>query len=329
MEKTLIINRKEAEMVLNYPDCIKAMEDVFAAMSEGKVTNLQRSMIPHESGCSLAIMPASDNSVNITGGKIIIFPGREAAKNKTNQGIVPLFDTVTGALKAIVDAELITVNRTAASSAAAANHLARKDASVLAIFGGGKQGRAHALAVSAIRDIKKINVWSYSEETIKACCEYLAEKLPGVEIVPCVKGEDAAKDADIICTTTAAKTNVPILKGEWVKKGTHICAIGACKGTNRECDEELVIKSKVFSDMTAAVLRDGGDVAIPLSEGKINESHIICEIGDVIAGKHEGRTSDEEITLFKSVGISAEDVAASYLIYQKAKEQGLGTWVEI
>ncbi|MBR5265432.1 MAG: hypothetical protein IKV63_02320, partial [Clostridia bacterium] len=168
MEKTLIINRKEAEMVLNYPDCIKAMENIFAAMSDGKVTNLQRTMIRHEGGCSLAIMPASDNSINVTGGKVIMFASPEAARNKTNQGIVPLFDTITGALKAIVDAELITVNRTAASSAAAANHLAKKDASVLAIFGGGKQGRAHALAVAAIRDIKKINVWSYHEETIQA-----------------------------------------------------------------------------------------------------------------------------------------------------------------
>ena len=205
MEKTLIINRKEAEMVLNYPDCIKAMEDVFAAMSEGKVTNLQRSMIRHEGGCSLAIMPASDNSVNITGGKIIMFPSKEAAMNKTNQGIVPLYDTITGALKAIVDAELITVNRTAASSAAAANHLAKKDASVLAIFGGGKQGRAHALAVSAIRDIKKINVWSYSQSTIDSCCEYLKEKLPDVEIVACPDGKTAALDADIICTTTSQR----------------------------------------------------------------------------------------------------------------------------
>ncbi|MBR4878688.1 MAG: ornithine cyclodeaminase family protein [Clostridia bacterium] len=329
MEKTLIINRKEAEMVLNYPDCIKAMENIFAAMSDGKVTNLQRTMIRHEGGCSLAIMPASDNSINVTGGKVIMFASPEAARNKTNQGIVPLFDTITGALKAIVDAELITVNRTAASSAAAANHLAKKDASVLAIFGGGKQGRAHALAVAAIRDIKKINVWSYHEETIQACCEYLKEKLPDVEIVGCPDGADAAKDADIICTTTSAKTNVPILKGEWVKKGACICAIGACSGANRECDEDLVLKAKVFSDMTAAVLRDGGDVAIPIAEGKITESHIICEIGDVIAGRNPGRTSDDDITLFKSVGISAEDVAASWLIYEKAKEQGLGTWVEI
>lgn len=305
------------------------MEDVFKAMSEGQVKNIQRTMIPHDSGCALAIMPASVVPEHITGGKVIIFPGAQAAKNRTQQGIVPLFDTETGALKAIVDAELITVNRTAASSAAATNYLARKDASVLAIFGGGKQGRAHALAISAVRDIKKVNVWSYSESTVNDCCEYLKEKMPGVEIVACLKAKDAAADADIICTTTSAKTDVPILEGKWVKPGTHINAIGACKGTNREADEECVIKSKVYSDMTDAVLRDGGDIAIPLSEGKIDKSHILGEIGDVIAGKAEGRTSGEDITFFKSVGISAEDVAAANLIYKKAKEQGLGIWVEI
>lgn len=329
MNKTLIVNRRECEQVLDYKSLIASMEDVFQAMSEGKVKNIQRTMIPHDSGCALAIMPASVLSEHITGGKVIIFPGKEAAKNKTQQGIVPLFDTETGALKAIVDAELITVNRTAASSAAATNYLARKDATVLAVLGGGKQGRAHALAVSAIRDIKKVNVWSYSEATVDDCCRYLKEHMPGVEIAGFLKAEDAVKDADIICTTTSAKTDVPILEGKWVKPGTHINAIGACKGTNRELDEECVVKSKVYSDMTDAVLRDGGDIAIPLNKGVIDKSHIIGEIGDVIAGTVQGRTKDEDITLFKSVGISAEDVAAAYLIYKRAEKMGLGTWIEI
>lgn len=325
MNKTLIVSRELCRQLLTVEDCIPAMHETLTAAAQGQVTMLQRSMIPHDSGCKLAIMPATMIPRQVTGAKVIIFPG--AAARETSQGIVPLFDTETGALKAIVDAELITVVRTAATSGAATDILARKDASVCAILGTGKQGRAHARAMAAVRPIRTLCLWDKVPAAVEAAMAELREALPGVELVPCATPEEAVREAHIVCTTTWGRDLV--LAGAALMPGAHVNAVGACSAASREVDTETVRRSKVYFDWKEASLRDGGDLVIPLQQGELTEEHFMGDLGLVPLGLLEGRTSDSEITLFESVGLSVQDVAAANLIYRRALEQNLGVWVEI
>ncbi|MFI3324655.1 MAG: ornithine cyclodeaminase family protein [Clostridia bacterium] len=320
MEKTLIINRRECEKLLTYERCIPAMKEAFldTAVDEPKV--LGRQFLVHENGKRFALMPGSSESNRVTGGKFIFFSG---------QGIVPLFDIDTGKLIAITDAHVLTLVRTASTSAAATDVLANKDAKTLAILGGGNQGKAHAIAISKVRNIEKIYVWSYKESTINSCIQYIKENLPSVEVVPCINAKDAVINADIICTTTSARTNIPILKGEWLKKGVHINAVGACSAVGIECDSQTIKKCKVYTDWTKASVLSSGDLAIPLKNGEIEMSHILGEVGKVLTGKIQGRTAHDDMTFFESVGISIQDVVSAYVIYKAAKDENMGIFVEI
>ena len=328
MNKTLIVSRELCRQLLTLNDCIPAMTDTLIAAAKGEIKMLQRSMIPHEtSGNMLAIMPASLLNHHVTGSKVTIFSGPKS--RATAQGIVPLFDTETGALLSIVDAELITVIRTAATSAAATDVLARKDASSVAILGAGNQGRAHAEAMGLIRDIKKVYIWDMFPSAVEAALEVLKEKMPGVELIPCQTAEEAVKDADIVCTVTSTKGDSPFLKGEWLKKGAHVNAVGACSGAAREIETSVVKRCKVYYDWKEATMRDAGDLMIPVRAGEVSFDDFMGEVGSVMTGSLEGRVNDEEITLFETIGISVEDIAAALLIFEKAKAQNLGVWVEI
>lgn len=329
MNKTLIVNRELCAQLLSVQDCIPAMRDTLIAAAQNEIKMLQRQMIPHSSGNMLALMPASLLTKNVTGSKVIIFPGSQTRKDGTNQGIVPLFDTETGALLAIVDGELITVVRTAATSAAATDVLARKDASSVAILGAGNQGKAHAEAMCSIRDIRKVYVWDQFPAAVEAACAVLREKLPQVEIIPCAVPEEAVRDADIVCTVTSTKGDAPFLKGEWLKEGAHLNAVGACSAAAREVETSVVRRCKVYYDWEEATMRDAGDLIIPMRAGEVKKEDFMGEIGSVMLGRLEGRTNDREITMFETIGISVEDIAAACQIYEKAKEQGLGVWLEI
>ncbi len=330
MNKTLIIGRELCRELLTVEDCIPAMKKTLCALAEGQVKMLDRSVIPHPNGNLLALMTASLLPQETAGSKVIIFPGPDAAKNGTSQGIIPLFDTVTGSIKAIVDATQITVVRTAAVTAAATDALAEKGAHTAAILGTGRQGIAHAEAMTKVRDIHKLLLWNRTPERADAAAAALTEKLPGISIEVCRTAEEAARNADIICTTTSARADEPILKGEWLRPGAHVNAIGCVSPMGREVDTETVRKSRIFFDQTEAA-KKSGDIAIPLGCGEIasDSENFIGDIGGVLAGSLAGRTSAEDITMFKSIGISAVDVAAALVIYEKAAAQGLGVEVEI
>ena len=163
----------------------------------------------------------------------------------------------------------------------------------------------------------------------EAAVEHLKAKLPGVEIVACETPEIAVKDADIVCTVTSTKSDAPFLKGEWLKEGAHLNAVGACSGSAREIETSVVQRCKVYYDWEEATMRDAGDLVIPLNKGEVSKSDFMGEIGSVMLGKLEGRANEQEITMFETIGISVEDIAAAYQIYEKAKEQNLGVWLEI
>lgn len=326
MAKTRIINGGEAAGLLTMEACIEAMDQTLQAVSAGEIHMLQRYMLPQEKGNKFALMGADDLSLGVCGAKVIVFPGPEAKANHTNKGIVPLFDSSTGALKAIVDAECITAVRTAAASTAATRLLAREDSTHLAILGAGRIGRLHIEGICRVRDIRTLTVWNRTYQRGEECCRW-AEEAFGVKAIPCKTPEEAVRGADIICTVTQARE--PVLMGEWLKPGAHINAVGACWHGDRELDSAAMAKSRIYMDQREAVFREGGDVLIPLNAGELKEENIIGEVGEALLGRIPGRQNRSEITIFESVGISVEDLAAAHLIYRLALEKGVGIDVEI
>lgn len=320
MEKTLIVSRKECEKLLTYERCIPAMKEALLETAVPKPKVLGRQFLVHENGRRFALMPASSESNRVTGGKFIFFSG---------QGIVPLFNIDTGNLVAITDAHVMTLVRTASTTAAATDILANKNAKTLAILGAGNQGKAHALAISMVRDIETIYVWSYTESTVNSFVHYIKEVLPNTKIIVCKERKDAVINADIICTTTSARTDIPILEGKWLKKGVHINAVGACSPVGIECDSETIKRCKVYTDWTEAAINSSGDLQIPLANGEIEKEHILGEVGKVMLGEISGRTSEDDMTFFESVGISIQDVISANIIYKAAKAMDMGTYVEI
>lgn len=329
MEKTLIVNKQECEKILNIKMLVEPMKKVLSDISNKDTVVLQRIMIAHENGNKLANMQASLIDDGVTGSKITIFPGSETAKKGTRQGIIPIFNIDSGALSAIIDAKLITVMRTAATSAAATDILARKDSEVLAVLGSGKQGKAHVKAMIEVRDIKEVYMWSLHFENCKKACAELKTQYKDVNFIACETVKEAVYNADIICTTTPGKSADAILKYEWLKKGVHINAVGACTANGRELDAEIIKNGTIFTDWTEAVLRDAGNIILAKDNDGIDKTMELCEVGEVINNRTTGRKKEDEITIFESVGISAEDISAANIIYKYAKEHNIGTYVEI
>lgn len=224
MGKTRIINEREAEELLTMELCIPAMEETLREVSAKGTTNLQRNMISLEGDNKFATMPCAIHGKGLAGCKVIVFPGAEAKKAGTNQGIIPIFNTKTGGLTAIVDGECITGVRTAATSAVATRLLARKGAKTMSILGAGRLGRMHIEAIRLDFAIEKVYIWDIVPAATQALCKYVTETL-GIEAVACATAKEAVVDGDIVCTVSQAKT--PILEGAWLKKGAHLNAIGA------------------------------------------------------------------------------------------------------
>ncbi len=221
----------------------------------------------------------------------------------------------------MLDGRYITEARTAAVSAVSAKHLARADARVLAVIGSGVQARSHIEALIRVRRFEEIRVWGPTSPKVFSLIE---EMLPRVEtkLVAVESVRDAVRDAEIVALVTAARE--PVVKREWIAPGTHICAVGACRPDQREMDTPLVRDARVFVDSRTGALAEAGDLVIPIKEGVISSSHIVGELGEVTGGRIQGRQTAEEITIFKSLGMAVEDVAAARLAWERAAERGIG-----
>ena len=224
-----------------------------------------------------------------------------------------------------MDAAEVTAIRTAAVSAVATRALARADAHDLAILGSGVQARTHLEAMLHVRPIKRVRVWSRTPEHAGAFAERESRR-HAVEIEPAGSARGAVKGADIICTVTASRQ--PILKGDWIAPGAHINAVGSSVRSARELDATAVQRARLYVDRRESALAEAGDFLLAKEEGAVGDDHIQGELGEVLLGTVQGRRSAEEITLFKSLGLAVEDLAAAHAILAKATAQGAGTWVE-
>jgi ornithine cyclodeaminase len=225
-----------------------------------------------------------------------------------------------------VDAAEITAIRTGAASGVATKLLANADAEDLAILGSGVQARTHLAAMMVVRNVKRVRVWSGTTENAQRFADRESER-HGIAVEAVPSARSAVESASLICTTTSARE--PVLFGEWLSPGAHINAVGSSIKSTRELDTAAVVKSRLFVDRKESTINEAGDYLFPKNEGAIDESHIQGEIGDILLNRIEGRRSEQEITLFKSLGLAVEDVAAAFHIYQKIEKSGEGNWVEL
>jgi ornithine cyclodeaminase/alanine dehydrogenase-like protein (mu-crystallin family) len=319
--ETIFISQEEVPSLLPMAECIGAVRQALGDLARGDGIQPLRPVmwLPEKVG-ALGMMPGYLGSIETVGIKTVtVFPGNAGTEYDSHQGTVMLFDAGNGRLKAVIDATAITAIRTAAASAVATDQLARKDSSVLAVLGAGVQGHSHVRAIPLVRPIEEIRVWSRSPERASGLAEAGAD---GAMIRAVRSVAEALAGADIVCTTTASPE--PILSGSLLVPGMHINAVGSSVPFARELDSDAMARSRVFVDRRDSTLNESGDFLIAQAEGAVGEDDIVAEIGELIAGTHPGRESDDEITTFVSLGLAVEDIAAADLVYRNAVESGTG-----
>lgn len=305
-------------------ECIVVMEEVLAGLARGECQLPLRQImwLPDKVG-ALGLMPAYWSAANVVGLKAVsYFPGNEGSEYDSHQGAVMLFDAKRGRLLAMIDATSITAIRTAAVSGVATKLLARKNASRLAVLGSGVQAREHVGAMCSCRSITDVRVFSRTLAQAERFAS-ATEKRLGLNVRAVASAEEAVKDADIVCTTTSSSE--PVLFGRWINRGTHINAVGSSVASARELDAAAVRMSRLFVDRLESAMQEAGDFVIARKEGVVGDDHVLGEIGDLLLGRVDGRVSADDVTLFKSVGLAVEDLAAAYHVYKKAIESDAGT----
>ena len=317
MSMVRVLDEHEVRRLLPMDDCIEAMAAALTALEEGSVFNPLRFVIrPPDEPALMGLMPAhrSGEAPLWSLKTLTIFPGNSAKGLDSHQGFVALYDGVTGEPTAIMNAGGITAVRTAAVSGVATRLLAREDVKTLAILGTGTQARSHLEAMLAVRSFDRVVVWSAS-----------GRSLDGAESVG--SAEEAVRAADVLCTVTALPE--PIVRREWLKPGVHINAVGSSIPTARELDSATMVKGLLFVDRRESTVNESGDFLAPQREGLIGPEHIRAELGELLVGKAKGRESDDEITIFKSLGLAVEDLAAAEYVLRRAEEEDAGTVVSL
>ena len=310
------IDREEVARRLTYEVCIPIVRNAMIAFSRGETKQLLRSIIPLSEGRLFGVMPGAMGAHGAFGAKLIsVFHENFAKGIQSHQGLVILFDPESGAPVCVVHAGEITAIRTAAASAVATDALARKDARRLALLGYGEQAATHARAIGKVRDIESIVVWGRSHDRARAFAERMQAEL-GLPAAAAASVKDAVAKADIVCTVTTASE--PILKGEWVRPGTHLNLVGSGLAGPVEVDNDLVVRSRFIADSREGVLSQGAEFLRAKAAGLIGDDHIVAEIGQVLAGEIVGRRSANEITVYKSLGHVVQDLASAWALYSQA-----------
>ncbi len=323
-----ILNGSDVTQLLDMALCIEAMADALEALGRGEGLQPLRTVLrlPHDRGV-FGVMPGQLDHPAAFGLKVItVFPGNEGSRYDSHQGAVLLFEPLYGTLVAVMDASAITAIRTAAVSALATRLLARPDAGDLALLGTGVQARTHLQAMAVVRPLRRVRVWSRSDAR-RAEFVAWARTRATVLVEAAGSAREAIDGADLICTVTSARA--PVLEGSWIAPGAHVNAVGSSVPSARELDGEAVRRARLFVDRRESALNEAGDFLIARREGVIGDGHILGEIGDLLLGRMAGRTSDADVTLFKSLGLAVEDVAAAELVNREAERRGLGLVVEL
>lgn len=307
-EAPIFLSEAEVYRRLDYDGCIAAMREAMATLSSDPREQPLRQITRLEDGKMFGVMPGVLPGSAEFGAKLVsVFPDPAAPGRSFHRGLVALFDGETGEVTCVADAAAITHVRTGCASAAATDALARPDSEFLALFGYGAQAQSHLYAIARVRQIRRIGIWGRNPEAAARLAKEAAEKL-GVEARAWDDPAELASQADIMCTVTSSAD--PILAREWVRPGTHINAVGSSYAGPREIDNALVAASRFFVDYRPSALAAAAEFLSAKAEGLIGDDHILGEIGEVFAGSAEGRRSPDDITLYKSLGHIAQDLAA-------------------
>jgi len=315
----LFLSDDEIAEILTMRDAIDVVEKAFGEFAKGSVMMPPRSTIMLDGyNGSISLMPSYLVESDALATKIIsIYPDNPKKGLPTTMAWIAVNDPETGMLQALLDGTYLTAVRTGAVSGVAAKHLAPRGSRVAALIGCGVQGRTQAWAISEVFDLDMLKVFDVFEGSMKRFSEEMGPKL-GVEIVPTGSGEEAMKDADIVLAATTSKD--PVVRREWLGDAVHVSAIGSFYPNYREIDTATVREAKVVVDSIEAIMDEAGDILIPISEGEITEDHIHAELGEIVLGEKEGRTSQDGLTVFKSVGLAIQDSSVSRLVLQKYRE---------
>ena len=311
-----LFDREYVQRHLTTAACIAIMEQALKEERSGACTQYLRTAINMPNTNILGLMPSYFDR-GYFGAKVIsVYHTNAGTGYPSHQGEILLFAKEHGDVLAVIDAMSVTKIRTGCVSAVASRALANPASKVLSLLGCGAQGHSHLEALAQVFDLEEARCWDPCAPNAEALAGAAEGK--GLRGVVCETAREAVADADIICTLTPARE--PVLQGAWVKPGAHINAVGACAPACRELDSDLMAKARVFCDHQESILHESGDFLIPLQEGRYERSHLLGPVGDVLLGKRPGRTSREEITVFKAVGMAVEDIACAIWLYEQAAE---------
>jgi ornithine cyclodeaminase/alanine dehydrogenase-like protein (mu-crystallin family) len=324
----LVIDGVTVDALVNLDEAIKLADAALRKTSNGVAQqDIRRTLeLPGNAGTCLSVMYASLADRAHYGAKVLsVCPQNFEHGIPSHQGGVLLFEKENGRPVALINGSAITGLRTPAATAVATRTLSRANSCELAIIGYGEQAQRHIATISSVRPISRVRVWGRDPLKAKAFAD--AQSTKGFPTEPMRTARDAVEGADIVCTVTSAK--LPVLKGEWLSPGTHINAVGASIASLQEVDLDCVIRSNIWVDYMPMAMTAASDLFEPLAKGIIERSRIIGEIGAVLNGKAPGRRDDTEITLYRSLGVPAQDIELANFIYQKAKDLGFGVEVSL
>jgi ornithine cyclodeaminase/alanine dehydrogenase len=309
--------------LLTMKESIDAVENAFRELALGTAvmpTRLSVSLPVNEGW--LGVMPAFlTHAKSLTTKIVTVYPNNTTQHDLPNVlALIILNDVETGQVEAVMEGAYITAIRTGAVAGVATKHLARKNATNLGIFGCGVQARTQLEAVCQVRDISTVRVYDSDRDRMRS---FLSKSSTKMNITPADNPQEVVRGSDIIVTATTSAT--PVFNGLDVKPGTHINAIGAFTPDTRELDDQTISKAKIVVDSLAAALEEAGDIVIPVSRGIIRREDIWAELGEITSGSKPARTSDDELTVFKSVGLGIQDAAVARLVFEKARVEHVGT----
>ncbi|MGX1306043.1 alanine dehydrogenase [Amorphus suaedae] len=319
----IVLSEKDIKALLPMERAIEVITDTMMAVSRGAATLPLRQIMPVGGNNMLGLMPGAMSDPACFGVKLVcLFPENPEFGYSSHQGAMVLFETRHGAAVAMMNAGRLTAVRTAAASAVATRVLANEDAATLAIVGTGEQAEFHLEAMLAVRQIRRVRIVGRRSERAEAFAALARGRYPGVAFDWGTDVKAAVAGADIVCTVTAAAE--PILFGDWIAPGTHLNVVGASVPSKTEIDQDLVVRSALFADYRPSIFAQAGELVGAIEAGRVGKEHVLAEIGEVLSGAHPGRTDADQITLYRSLGIAAQDLACAQFCYETAKARGLG-----
>jgi ornithine cyclodeaminase len=315
-----VLNQQEVEELLDMAGCIEAMEGALRALARGDVAMPLRTMFAPDDSSLMGLMPSHRGGAEPLYAlkTVCVFPDNPTRGLDAHQGTMTLFDGETGETRAVLNASAVTAIRTAAVSAVATRLLAREDVATLGILGAGVQARSHAAAMRAVRQFERVLLYSPTREHAQAAAAEI-----GAEVA--ASAREVVEASDVLVAATNATE--PVLERSWLRRGTHVNSVGGRPPRMTELDTATIADSAFFVDRRESTEAEAGDYQHALEEGAIGPDHIRGEIGEVAIGAKPGRRSDDELTVFRSMGLAVEDLAAAEYVVRRAQEQGVGTTV--